>query len=109
MKLCGKICRDRFTYNSMSNQEKFDTVMNNVCHYFPASVVYVQGQDNLLNESLPYPEYFAANWVVKEIDNTIKQTVLVVHGSSLVEANKKLSNLNSKIKWDNDGNSESKC
>ena len=99
MQLCGLVCRNKKVKSELTNQEKFERVNEYISEYFPIHAAHFVNKESLLNEGYPYPDYFAAGWVVQEEAQTTKQTVIVVHGSSYVDVNRRLKSMVQKINW----------
>jgi hypothetical protein len=97
MSLVGRVCRGN--PKSYSNQEKAAMVDSYVRQHFWCCEPYVQNEERLLDECHPYPEFFAAGWFVVPSGEELKQALIVVHGSSMEEANKKLVSTASGVDW----------
>jgi hypothetical protein len=95
--LVGHVCRDN--PKSYSNPEKAAMVKDYVKQNFWCCEPYIQNEDLLLDEYRPYPAFFAAGWFVVPSGQELKQALIVVHGDSMEEANKKLLNTAGKVDW----------
>lgn len=85
--------------SQLSNQEKLNRVMGWVNNYFPFGEPFFQNEQRLKSENYPYPEFFSAGWFYIINGGETKQTVVVAHGHSLSDANKKMEALGLKIEW----------
>jgi hypothetical protein len=99
MTLVGLVSRDAKTHKSLTNTEKLANVKNYVDQYFWCCEPYVQNEDRLLDEHHPYPLFFSAGWFVIDTGPELKQALIVVHGDSMEDANKRLISAANKVDW----------
>jgi hypothetical protein len=99
MLLVGRVSRNYLIHKTLTNQEKAFAVEEYVKQYFWSGGIYFHNQDQLLNEMHPYPEFFAAGWFAKQDGADVKQTVIVAHGNSLVDAKSNMLNQAAKVQW----------
>jgi hypothetical protein len=99
MTLVGRVSRNAQLHKSLTNQEKAAQVDRYVHQYFWCCEPYVLNEVHLLDEHYPYPEFFSAGWFVVESGKEIKQALIVVHGSSMEEANRQLISTANKADW----------
>lgn len=102
MILVGRVSRDQHVHRSLTNQEKATQVNHYVRQYFWCCESYIQNEERLLDEHHPYPEFFSAGWFVVESGKELKQSLIVVHGNSMKEANERLINIANKVDWHNE-------
>jgi hypothetical protein len=99
MVLVGYVSRDKASHQATPNATKLAMVEECVRQSFWSGPIYLHNQDRLMGTIYPYPECFAAGWYIKEAGNEVKQTVLVVHGSSLLDARNQLNIQAQMIDW----------
>ena len=99
MKLVGRVSRDYHTHKSLTNQEKMAQVKFYVSQCFWCCDPFIHNEDRLLNENHPYPEYYSAGLFIINDGNEIKQSLIVAHGNSMEDANKRLANIASRVDW----------
>jgi hypothetical protein len=97
--MVGYVSRDYQTHKQTPNDMKLAIVEDYVQQHFWTGSLYIHNREQLVNQIFPYPECFAAGWYVKEEGGEIKQTVLLVHGNSLLDARNQLNIQASKVEW----------
>lgn len=97
--LVGRVYRDLKASRSTNNQEKFADVEKFVRQYFWFGSIYTHNKDRLLDESHPYPEFFAAGLYMKAINNVFQRAIVVAYGNSLADARNKMLAQGNKLEW----------
>jgi hypothetical protein len=97
--MVGRVSRDYATHKTLPNEVKLANVEAYVRQFFWSGPVYVHNREQLANNMYPYPEFFAAGWYVRKEGSEAKQTILVTHGNSLIDARNQLNAQASKIDW----------
>lgn len=96
--LVGRTSKDRFSKPN-TNLESIENVKEMVKQYFWSGNMYMHNQDNYLNGTYTCPDFFSAGWFVQEVSGQIKQSIVVVYGSSMLDAKNKMLAVAEKLEW----------